>query len=553
MSSAVQTVPTRTARPDAPEPARPATSQRPARRIDLATAAPTLFVALNAIAFWLVRPGVNDLWAARARASAASHGVGLFYWFSWFGGGSTPGNYSVISPYLCAWIGTETVGALSAIALAALITRAVRGTPHPHIAAAIGAVGVAANLWSGRVPFLLGGAVAVGAVITLLERRRAATVGLTLLAILVSPVAAAFLVLGASGTFLTTRTREWRPIIAWAAGATAIAGIAVTLVFGGPGPEPFAAWLVLEIVGGLIFVLVARPPDHVRTTIYVTLLVTVTVAVIPNGLGSNIARFAWFCLPALVAALSTARSRRVIVIGVLPLVLGGVGSTVNDLVNAYQPISSDGYYAPLRHELQQVPDLANHRVEVVNHGAHAAYDALLGTASLARGWETQEDAALNAVLLQSPLRPVTYKVWLDDNAVGWVAMPSSTFGATVSSYPEYALVSAHRPSYLHEYWHNRHWTLFRVADPSPIVSAPATLQGYTQSSMTVRAPCACSVHVRLRWSKYLEATLRPPKATALPRRQVQVGLQDDGTGWSVLTTPRPGTYVLHGSARGILH
>ena len=551
MSTVVHTV-QRTAVPVAPDAARP---QARDRRDDLWTLAPTLFVALNAIAFWLVRPGVNDLWAARARASAVSHGVGLFYWFSWFGGGSTPGNYSVISPYLCAWIGTETVGALSAVALAALITRAVRGTRHPRLAAAVGAVGVAANLWSGRVPFLLGGAIGVGAVIVLLQRRRGATVGLILLTILASPVAAAFLVLGASGTFLTTRTREWRPIIAWAAGATALAGIVDALIFGAPGPEPFALWLILEVVGGLIVLLVARPPDHVRTTIYVSLLVTVAVAVVPNGLGSNIARYAWFCLPVLAVALSTARSRRMIVIGVLPLLLGGVGSTVNDLVNADQPISSDGYYAPLRHELQQIPGLANHRVEVVNHGAHAAYDALLGTASLARGWETQEDTALNAVLQQSPLHPVTYKVWLDDNAVGWVAMPSSTFGATVSAYPEYTLVSAHRPSYLHEYWHNRRWTLFRVGDPSPIVSAPATMIGHTQSSMTLRAPCACRVHVRLRWSKYLVATSldRSPVGTSAPAEPAQVGLVDDGTGWSVLRTPRAGTYVLHGSVSNILH
>jgi hypothetical protein len=52
--------------------------------------APTAFVLLNAIVFCLVRPDVPDLWAARARASAAEHGVGLTYWFSWFGGLTTP-------------------------------------------------------------------------------------------------------------------------------------------------------------------------------------------------------------------------------------------------------------------------------------------------------------------------------------------------------------------------------------------------------------------------------------------------------------------------------
>lgn len=88
-----------TATISAPE-QRPALPGRQRRwRIDPVHLAPTAFTLVNAIAFWLVRPDVNDLWAARARASAVSHGVGLTYWFSWFSGGSTPGNYSVLTPY----------------------------------------------------------------------------------------------------------------------------------------------------------------------------------------------------------------------------------------------------------------------------------------------------------------------------------------------------------------------------------------------------------------------------------------------------------------------
>src|SRR3954453_20849471 len=89
-------------------------------------ALPTIVTALNAIAFLLVRPDVSDLWAARARASAVSHGVGLSYWFGWFGG-STPGNYSVFTPTVSAVIGTEFVGALAAVATVALATVLVRG------------------------------------------------------------------------------------------------------------------------------------------------------------------------------------------------------------------------------------------------------------------------------------------------------------------------------------------------------------------------------------------------------------------------------------------
>ncbi|MDT4902380.1 MAG: hypothetical protein QOH52_396, partial [Pseudonocardiales bacterium] len=234
--------------------------------------APTAFAIVNAVAFFLLRPGVNDLWAARARASAVSHGVGLFYWFGWFGGGSTPGNYSVVTPYISSWIGTELVGALAAVAATVLCTVLVRGTAHPRGAAAVAAVAIAINLWSGRVPFLLGSAFAVGALIAVRRRQRTATIGLTLLSILASPVSGAFVVVGLSGTFLSTRTKAYRPIIAYAVGTAVLAIGGVALAFGTPGPEPFSFMLLIELVGALLLLLAARPPDHIRATIWVSVL-----------------------------------------------------------------------------------------------------------------------------------------------------------------------------------------------------------------------------------------------------------------------------------------
>ena len=45
------------------------------------TVAPLVSLAA-AVAFVFASPPVGDLWAARARAYAALHGVGLQYWFS---------------------------------------------------------------------------------------------------------------------------------------------------------------------------------------------------------------------------------------------------------------------------------------------------------------------------------------------------------------------------------------------------------------------------------------------------------------------------------------
>jgi hypothetical protein len=511
---------------------------------------PALFALANAVAFYIVRPGVNDLWAARARASAADHGVGLDYWFSWFGGGSTPGNYSIVTPYLCAAIGTELVIALATVVSAVLVCHLVRDTAHETSAAWLGAVALVCTLWSGRVPFALGAAPALGALLALRYGKRWMIVALTVLSISASPLAGAFLVLGLSGTFLTTRTKEYRPIIGYVVIPAALAFLLTTFAFGAPGPEPFTDALLGALCAGLILVF-SGAPDHLRTTFGVTLIAVVVAWAVPNGVGSNIARFVWFVLPVAALALSTKRVA-IALLATAPLVAIGGITTVTDLVHASEPISSVAYYNTLVNRLDHIPDLRNYRVELVDHGARAGYDALLEHAWLARGWETQEDNALNGPLTQDPLDPITYKVWLDNNAVGYVALPSTS----VVTYPEYKLVESGKATYLTRIWWDEKWDLFRVDNPTPIVAAPATMVRHDQKSMTLRVPCRCKVAVRVHWSRFLTAALqaRAPSGRgtvdATPSENADV--LNDGSGWTVLTTHKPGVYVLRGSLSGLL-
>jgi hypothetical protein len=424
----------------------------------------------------------------------------------------------------------------------------VRGTRYPSAATALAAVAAGVNLWSGRVPFLLGAAFAIGALIAVRERNRTATVTLALISILASPVAGAFILLGLSGTFLTTRTRGYRPIIGYAAITCVIALGAVAVMFGTPGPEPFSNALFAQVLPGLLLLLLAGAADHLRTTTVLSLVVAVLLWAIPNGMGSNFSRFVWFCLP--VALLATSQRRlRVALLTVVPLVIVGAIPTALDLRNAERPVSSVNYYRSLIARLDQIPELPNYRVEVVNHGAHAGYDALLQHAMLARGWETQEDNALNKSLKKESLDPVTYKVWLDNNAVGYVALPSGS----VQSDPEYTLVESGKADYLHRVWKDANWQLFRVDHPTPIVGRPGSVLGHDQKSLTISVPCKCTIPVRVRWSKFLLAALQAKQRSgemgdATP--QVRAKVVDDGSGWTKLTTTQPGTYVLRGSLRG---
>ncbi|MEO8888490.1 MAG: hypothetical protein ABI301_07375 [Jatrophihabitantaceae bacterium] len=508
-----------------------------ARSRVLAPYLPAIVAGLNAVAFMLVRPDVNDLWAARARASAVQHGVGLTYWFSWFAGGSTPGNYSVITPYVSAFTSAELLGALSAVAIPLLCMLLVRGTSHPIAATSVAAYCAAVNLWSGRVPFLFGAAFALGALLALRQKRTVWTIALCVLSILASPVTGAFAAIGLSGLFLSNR--EYRRISLITIVSIGLALAVIGVAFGAPGPEPFSTTLKVQVVGALLLLQLARPVIWLRSTIWVSVIATFALAAVPNAMGSNFARIAWYCLPVAVLALSRLRVW-IIALMIAPLLVAGTEGTVQDLQHAGLPISQVSYYRPLAAQLDTIQGLENYRVEVVNHGAHAAYDALLNHATLARGWETQEDLALNASLQQNDLDGVTYKVWLDNNAVGYVAMPSAEF----VNYPEYKLMRTKigSMSYLKLVWQTEDWKLYRVQNPTPIVPAPATLVQLNQSRLTLDVPCVCTVNVRVRWSKFLHASQIVSNAGAQ--------VSNDGSGWTSITPSTPGTYVLSGSLSG---
>jgi hypothetical protein len=501
--------------------------------------APTLFVLANAIAFCLVRPGGPDLWAARARAAAVGQGVGVTYWFGWFGG-SSPGGYSVLTPFICALLGTEVVAGIAAVAISSAATLLLRGTRRPAAGAWAAAVAVIINLWCGRVPFLVGAAFAVAAIALVRRRRPLPAVALTVLSVLASPVSGAFLGLALSGVLLTPRTRTYRGIIVLTIATAFGTLVALALLFGTPGPEPFPAYLLIEIGTALGLMLLTAPPDHLRRTLLVSALAAVVIFTFPNGLGANFARLALFCLPAAAVALSGRRLKTVLALMAPILVFGGLTS-VTAVQSAARPSSEASYYAPLAAELDRLPGIANHRLELVDTG-RAAYAALLDHAVLARGWETQEDLALNAELTRSGLDARQYLGWLGDNAVGYVAVD-------VSGPPsaEARLVASAGPAYLRLIWRHARWRLYEVRRPTPIVARPAALEASTQAAMRVRMPCACKALVRVRWSRFLIASPRLPRDTPDAIADTyRATLTRDRSGWTTLTTNRPGTYVLDG-------
>lgn len=488
-----------------------------------------LFSAVAAAAFLIVSPPVGDLWAARARASAAIHGVGLDYWFAWFGG-TVPGQYSVLAPYLARLLDVGLLGAAASVVVTFLTARLVRGSHHPVAATWAAAIGMGFSLWSGRVPFALGTAGMIATLLAVRHARRYTAVAAGVVTALLSPVSGAFLVLGLAGVIAHDRRRRLTAILT--AGSAALCLLIVALYFGLPGPEGFPILHAAAASGAVAAMLLARPARYVRTVLLVSLLACPVLLIVPNGLGTNFERFTWICLP--VATVATAQARLVIarLAPVLGLLAGIVGSA-HDLAVAADPMSSPSYSAGLVSELDRLDATADYRLEVVPDGTHVAAYALLNHAQLARGFETQEDHAVNSVLYSSTLTPASYRTWLDQNAVRWVAIDTQTLTGS----PEDTLVRHGRLRYLHRIWSDAHWTLFEVTAATPIISRPARIVRAGQAAMEIAVPTPGQYALHVRWSRFLQ----------LRSGQGQLGdIKPDSHGWTTMFAPTAGRYQLTG-------
>ena len=213
----------------------------------------------------IAAPPSTDLAAAAYRSTLFSR-VGFTLWDnSWYGGHHLPA-YSLLAPALGAWLGPQLLNALAMVAATALFALLIDGcfpARATRIAAIWFAVGASFALLANRVPYDLGLALGLGALVVLRgargsrgadarpERsglrvglgRRAAALVLAVLCAVASPVAGAFLALAGLAWTLTGRAangwpRAWPIVFTFA--ALAPIGL-LTLVFPEGGTQPFVA------------------------------------------------------------------------------------------------------------------------------------------------------------------------------------------------------------------------------------------------------------------------------------------------------------------------
>jgi hypothetical protein len=486
----------------------------------------------TAVLLW--DPHVRDLAAQTFRAELFEQGGFSIWNGSWYGGHYTL-TYSVLLPPAAALVGPRLVGALSVVLSAYLFDRLVRHHwgQRAHWATLWYGVGAVSLLVSGQLAFAMGVAFGLLALRCLQRRWHWQAIVAAAGCALASPVAAVFL---GGVTFAASCVRRvGRAGIAVAAIPLAVV-IGLNLAFPEAGQFPFvfSSYIAVPLwcTGALLITRGVPGERQFRAAVYAYLAFSSAAWLIPNPFGGNAIRLgALFGGPVLAAILLTRRPRAHPALVALVL-LGSLYWQVMAGVRAVAQTDGDrstttAYYQPLRQWLRahaghssriEVPPTANHW--------EAAY--LAPSFGLARGWLRQLDTTRDDIFYDEHLSQRRYRAWLEHNAVRYVALPDAPLD--YSARAERALI-LDAPQYLQLRWSSKHWRVYEVRHPGPLVVGRGSSEGRLRSlgtqSFAVRVTSPGRFIVREHYTPFWSI-----KSGA--------GCLQDAGGWTELQVARPG-------------
>ncbi len=463
---------------------------------------PSLLLAGALGGAWAVaQPRTADLAAQVYRADLFVRS-GFSVWDNgWFAGHQLLG-YSLVSPALGSVFGLRAVGlasvAVSVLCVESLVTRLRPGTgPLPAAWFAAAAVG---DLFIGRLTFALGTAVALVALVALTRGRTVAGSLLCALCAVTSPVVALFLglILAAAWGCLPRR----KLAVAGTALATTVIVNALWFADGGVQPDDLTTALAGTAMTVAVWLLLDPSERFLRRAVGLYAIASVAAFAVPTPMGSNVARLGVLALgPVLLCARRRPGAGAVLACS-CALAISLLWGPVAETIKASQSDAADAaYFAPLIGELRAL-HIGDHRVEIVPTSTRweSVYVAL--DFPIARGWETQLDRRYNALFYDQAIAPSAYRRWLDRTSVAYVALSDSTpqrWGAA-----EAALLRT-PPTYLKPVWHSRHWRVFAVSKPQPIVHG-AGLVDLDPSGMSVRFARPGTATLAVHYTSYWRAT-----------------------------------------------
>jgi hypothetical protein len=480
---------------------------------------------LFAVAYLLAPPMGRDFSAQLAHAQLAESHWPVLLDLRWYAG-FNPLGYSVLSPPVMALLGVRLTTAVAYFASVVLFAALLKstGVARPVAGAVTAAVCLTGNLVVTRTTFALGLVLALGAVLVLVSGRLRVASVLAVLAPLASPVAGLFLGVAGGALFLSGRRRAG-VVLAVSAG---VPTVVVALAFGNGGYQTFAAnqaligFVVCLVVAGLCW----RLPV-VRWGALLSAVLVVAAYLVPTPVGTTATR-----LPELFAApiiVAVAAIPLVAVIGAavsVVLVLPPV--SITEVQERGDPALNAKFYGPVLDQL--VARGVSGPIEVVPTERRGEAAFVAPVVAIAKGWSRAADTGRNPIFYDGTLSADTYRKWLDDNAISYVALSDGPYDWAAPD--EVALVSAGL-SYLQPVWADPTWTLYAVRDPQPVISPPGRVVARDAVSLTVSVPEPGEYVVRVRGSRYVSASNGCMRPT--------------GDGWSTLVVEQPGTVTIEGS------
>jgi hypothetical protein len=421
-------------------------------------------------AYLIVAPPAADLAAATYRSDLFAR-AGFTAWDTgWYAAhGHWLPAYSLLSPALGALLGVRVLLAASALAasvLFALIAERAFSPGAARLSAAWFALGFCVGLLSGRVPYDLGFAIGLGAVLALMRGAMPLAIALAVLTSIASPVAGAFLALTGLAGALDRSARRCLLLTAAALGPTLVLSVA----YPEGGYEPFAVSAFWPALAGVLLIalllpqgpLTPRGRQAVRAGAALYALALIGAYAIHTPVGGNAARLGPLLAAPLLAGVLWDGHRTTLLLLAPLLLYWQLATPIRDYSSiADDPSVHASYYAPVLSELRRLRHDRSTIVEVPLTKAHweAAYLAGHDGISLARGWERQLDTRYAALFYRPSLTAPGYRAWLAENRVEYVALPDASLDKAGSS--EGALIVQGLP-YLRELWHSQHWRLYRV-------------------------------------------------------------------------------------------
>jgi hypothetical protein len=423
-------------------------------------------------------PQVGDLAAQVFRTELFQRG-GLAIWNgSWYGGHYTL-TYSVLFPPLASVIGPQVVGMLSVVASSYFFDRLVqdRWGRVARLATLWFAAGVVTLLADGQLTFALGVAFGLASLRFLQVDRRKAALAAAAGCALASPVAAVFLA-GVVGVGALERGRPFNRAAIWVAAIALGLIVLPNLAFPEPGQFPFAFTSYMAIplwCGGALFVTrgIAREERQLRWVLWAYVLAGTLLWLAPNPVGGNAVRLGALFGGPVIAAVVLARRPRISAWAVALLMAGGlywqVTASVSQIARSVgDPSTSRAFFQPAAAWLRG-HGAAGVRIEVPPTANHWESAYLAPSFELARGWLRQLDTTRDDIFYDDgPLSDRSYSAWLRSNAISYVALPAAPLD--YSSAAERRLI-LRDPPYLIPRWSSRHWRIYEVRDPKPLVQA----------------------------------------------------------------------------------